>query len=216
MRKKLGIIIVALGVLLLGTALVLLGKSRAEDAQAGQAAEQAVTALRQQIEQNRTVSMETRVTEQTPEASDEGPLDADLPTEEELSQPAPVAMVGEYEYLGVLSLPALGLELPVMADWDYERLKLAPCRQFGSVETDNLVIAGHNYINHFANLNQLKAGDSVTFTTMDGAVHSYTVSRTDVISPDETEKVADSGYALVLYTCTYGRKSRVTIYCDYT
>lgn len=123
-------------------------------------------------------------------------------------------MVGDYEYLGVLSLPSLGLELPVMADWDYDRLKLAPCRQFGSAEEDNLVIAGHNYIGHFANLGMMKAGDSVTFTTMDGAVNTYVVAKTDIISPEDTEKVSESGYALTLYTCTYGRQNRVTVYCE--
>ena len=28
--------------------------------------------------------------------------------------------------------------------WDYDRLKIAPCRQFGSTRTDDLVIAAHN------------------------------------------------------------------------
>lgn len=121
-------------------------------------------------------------------------------------------MVGDYEYIGVLDLPALNLS--IMSDWDYERLKMAPCRQFGSAATDDLVIAGHNYINHFGSLGMLKAGDSVTFTGTDGAVNTYVVSETATISPTETEKVTESGYPLVLYTCTYGRQSRIVIYCS--
>ena len=31
-------------------------------------------------------------------------------------------------YVGFLTVPDLGLELPVMADWDYDLLKIAPCR----------------------------------------------------------------------------------------
>ena len=115
---------------------------------------------------------------------------------------------------GVLELPTLGLTLPVQPDCTPEALQNGPCRQFGSAATDDLVIAGHNYINHFGSLGMLKAGDSVTFTGTDGAVNTYVVSETATISPTETEKVTESGYPLVLYTCTYGRQSRIVIYCS--
>lgn len=214
MQNKLGLVLVLAGALLIGGALALYGANRAEDEKAGAAAVETAAVLQQEIEKVQTQHMETAVLEQPEDVSPEPSMDA--PAEDAETQPAPVAMVGSYEYLGVLSLPSLGLELPVMADWDYERLKLAPCRQFGSAETDDLVIAGHNYIGHFANLGMLKAGDSVTFTTMDGAVNTYVVANTDIIDPEDTEKVSESGYALTLYTCTYGRQSRVTVYCERT
>ena len=214
MQNKLGLVLVLAGALLIGGALALYGANRAEDEKAGAAAVETAAVLQQEIEKAQTQHMETAPLEQPEDVSPEPSMDA--PVEDAETQPAPVAMVGSYEYLGVLSLPSLGLELPVMADWDYERLKLAPCRQFGSAETDDLVIAGHNYIGHFANLEMLKAGDSVTFTTMDGAVNTYVVANTDIIDPEDTEKVSESGYALTLYTCTYGRQSRVTVYCERT
>ena len=117
-------------------------------------------------------------------------MDEILESDDEPYTTGPVTMVGDYEYIGVLDLPVLNLSLPIMSDWDYERLKMAPCRQFGS---DDLVIAGHNYINHFGSLGMLKAGDSVTFTGTDGAVNTYVVSETATISPTETEKVTESG-----------------------
>ena len=214
MHKKLGLVLVLAGALLIGGALALYGANRMEDEKAGAAAVETAAVLQQEIEKAQTQHMETTVLEQPEAASPEPSMDT--PADETQNEPAPVAMVGDYEYLGVLSLPSLGLELPVMADWDYDRLKLAPCRQFGSAETDDLVIAGHNYIGHFANLGMMKAGDSVTFTTMDGAVHTYVVAKTDIIDPEDTEKVSESGYALTLYTCTYGRQSRVTVYCERT
>ena len=212
MHKKLGLVLVLAGALLIGGALALYGANRVEDEKAGAAAVETAAVLQQQIEQAQTQHMQTEVQEQPEDVSPEPSIDA--PVEDAETEPTPVAMVGDYEYLGVLSLPSLGLELPVMADWDYDRLKLAPCRQFGSAEEDNLVIAGHNYIGHFANLGMMKAGDSVTFTTMDGAVNTYVVAKTDIISPEDTEKVSESGYALTLYTCTYGRQNRVTVYCE--
>lgn len=212
MHKKLGLVLVLAGALLIGGALALYGANRVEDEKAGAAAVETAAVLQQQIEQAQTQHMQTKVQEQPEDISPEPSMDA--PVEDAETEPAPVVMVGDYEYLGVLSLPSLGLELPVMADWDYDRLKLAPCRQFGSAEGDNLVIAGHNYIGHFANLGMMKAGDSVTFTTMDGAANTYVVAKTDIISPEDTEKVSESGYALTLYTCTYGRQNRVTVYCE--
>ena len=160
--------------------------------------------------------METQVTNQEDNInhSPDPSMDEILESDDEPYTTGPVTMVGDYEYIGVLDLPALNLSLPIMSDWDYERLKMAPCRQFGSAATDDLVIAGHNYIHHFGSLGMLKAGDSVTFTGTDGAVNTYVVSETATISPTETEKVTESGYPLVLCTCTYGRQSRIVIYCS--
>ena len=136
--------------------------------------------------------METQVTNQEDHInhSPEPSMDEILESDDEPYTTGPVTMVGDYEYIGVLNLPALNLSLPIMSDWDYERLKMAPCRQFGS---DDLVIAGHNYINHFGSLGMLKAGDPVTFTGTDGAVNTYVVSETATISSAETEKVTESG-----------------------
>ena len=216
MKHKLGIVCILLGAALIGSALLLFGYNRAEDAHAGTASQEAVSEIQKQIEQAQSVAMETQVTnqEETVKHLPEPSMDEILQTDDEPYTTGPVTMVGDYEYIGVLDLPALNLSLPIMSDWDYERLKMAPCRQFGSAETDDLVIAGHNYVNHFGSLGMLKAGDSVTFTAMDGTVNSYVVSETATISPAETEKVTDSGYPLVLYTCTYGRQSRIVIYCS--
>ena len=193
-----------------------MGYNRAEDAYAGTASQEAVSEIQKQIEQAQTVAMETQVTNQEDNInhSPEPSMDEILESDDEPYTTGPVTMVGDYEYIGVLDLPALNLSLPIMSDWDYERLKMAPCRQFGSAATDDLVIAGHNYINHFGSLGMLKAGDSVTFTGTDGAVNTYVVSETATTSPTETEKVTESGYPLVLYTCTYGRQSRIVIYCS--
>lgn len=126
----------------------------------------------------------------------------------------PVVEIDGNEYVGEISIPAIGIDLPVMSEWSYPRLKIAPCRQFGSSRTDDLVIAAHNYESHFGKLTSLTAGDSVTFTDMDGIVNEYVVNKVEVLDPHSVEEVEHSGYALVLYTCTYGGKTRVTVFCD--
>ena len=125
-----------------------MGYNRAEDAHAGTASQEAVSEIQKQIEQAQTVAMETQVTNQEDNInhSPEPSMDEILESDAEPYTTGPVTMVGDYEYIGVLDLPARNLSLPIMSDWDYERLKMAPCRQFGSAATDDLVIAGHNYI----------------------------------------------------------------------
>lgn len=119
-----------------------------------------------------------------------------------------------YYYIGYLSIPSLGLELPVLSEWDYDRLKIAPCRYTGSTKTNNLVIAAHNYIRHFGKLAKLSVGDTVTFTDMDGIVSVYQVVVTDVLAATAVEEMTAGDYDLTLFTCTYGNKSRVTVRCE--
>lgn len=76
------------------------------------------------------------------------------------------------EWLGWLSIPSLELELPVQAEWSYPALKTSPCRYAGTPEA-GLVIAAHNYEQHFARLNLLTAGGH-------GGVHGRERHRTPV------------------------------------
>ena len=123
-------------------------------------------------------------------------------------------MIDGYGYIGYLSIPSLNLELPVMSEWDYARLRISPCRYFGSTKTGNLVIAAHNYTRHFGLLSELSPGNTVYFTDMDGIVTRYTVAEVDVLAPTDVEKMTDGKYELTLFTCTYGGRSRVTVRCD--
>lgn len=120
-----------------------------------------------------------------------------------------------YGYIGYLSIPALNLDLPVMSDWDYDRLKISPCRYYGSTKTDNLVIAAHNYRFHFGYLGNLKPGDTIVFTDMDSETEYYKVDSVELLMPTDVDKVKDSGDDLILYTCTYGGAKRITVRCSY-
>ena len=118
------------------------------------------------------------------------------------------------DYLGYLSIPALELELPVLAQWDYDKLKLAPCRFTGSVWEDDLVVMAHNYDHHFGKLSSLSFGDAVYFTDSQGLSLHYQVAATDVLSPIAVTEVTDNAYDLTLFTCTYGGKHRIVVYCE--
>ena len=122
--------------------------------------------------------------------------------------------VNGYDYIGVIEIPKIEIKLPVLSEWDYARLKIAPCRQFGSISTDDIVIAAHNYKKHFGSLSSLNIGDEIILTDTSKNTHEYSVARIEVLNPTDVEKVQNSGYDLVLYTCTYGGKTRVTLFCN--
>lgn len=124
-----------------------------------------------------------------------------------------VVDIDGYGYIGYLSIPDLELVLPVMSEWDYDRLKISPCRYYGSVYTDDMVICAHNYDRHFGRLKNLTAGAKVTFTDMDGGVWTYEVASVMTYQPTDVEQMISGDYELMLFTCTYGGKTRVAVGC---
>ena len=63
---------------------------------------------------------------------------------------------------------------------------------------------------------ELNAGDTVTFTDVDGNVFTYAVQETTSVTPDDSETVMNSGYALTMYTCTWDTSARITVFCERT
>ena len=124
-----------------------------------------------------------------------------------------VKIVNGRPYIGVLSIPVLGLELPVIQEWNYPDLRIAPCRYVGSVYTDNLVIAAHNYFSHFGNLKLLQPGDPITFTDMEGNKFHYGVDLLETLEPTAVDEMTSGDWELSLFTCTIGGQMRVTVRC---
>jgi sortase A len=122
--------------------------------------------------------------------------------------------VDGYDCIGILSVPVLELELPVLTDWSYTKLKKAPCHYYGSYYEKDFVIAAHNYQTHFGKLPELLAGDIVIFTDVNGAEHCYEVVLLETLPKEATQEMITSGFDLSLYTCTPGGASRVTVRCN--
>ena len=126
---------------------------------------------------------------------------------------SPVVNIDGEGYLGILSLPSINWETPIMDGWDEQRLKLAPCRYYGSPATQDLVIAGHNYKRSFGKLHSMNVGDTLRFTDMDGKCYHYVVGEIEVLEATAVQPMIDSDWDLSLYTCTYGGKQRLTVRC---
>ena len=121
--------------------------------------------------------------------------------------------VDGYDCIGILSVPVLNLELPVLTQWSYAKLKKAPCHYYGSYYEKDFVIAAHNFQAHFGTLPQLQTGDLVVFTDAGGAEHCYEVALLETLPATATEEMITSGFDLSLYTCTPGGAGRVTVRC---
>lgn len=87
--------------------------------------------------------------------------------------------------IGTLEIPSLDLTLPVMSEWSYPLLKLAPCRYAGSAYQGNLVIAAHNYKTHFRKIRTLSEGSEVRFTDAAGNVFVYHVAVVEALDSAE-------------------------------
>ena len=140
---------------------------------------------------------------------------SDIPaywTNPEMPMPA-VVLDGE-RYIGILRIPALSLELPVMENWSYPGLRTAPCRYSGSAYLDTMIICGHNYPGHFGKLPELRGGAEISFSDMDGNEFRYVVYGMEVLTAESAEIIREAkGGDLTLFTCTPGGKSRYALFC---
>ena len=206
MRRKIGTISMIVGAALIVAALSLFIWNQKEN-QKAQNSVKAVFSQMTEIIRGKEAQAEETV-------DNEGKVKKDPAVSDSKDSEMTVSMIDGYGYIGCLSIPSQGLELPVMSDWSYPRLRIAPCRYCGSTKTGDLVIAAHNYASHFGPIKNLKPGDKVYFTDMDGAVGEYEVAEVDTLNPTAIEEMTDSGYELTLFTCTYGGQSRVTVRCS--
>ena len=204
MKQKIGKICMALGALLILASVGLLAYNKWDADRADKASQQVLGELEDTL--TKTIEEKTKADEVVLQPE----LDPDQPmTEVELDG---------WNYIGYLSIPSIGLNLPVMSEWSYAGLKVAPGRYSGSTYADNMVVCAHNYAKHFSPIKWLAEGAEVYFTDMDGMRWSYEVSAVETIQPTQiekmTEKTEDSeNWDLTLFTCTTGGSARCAVRC---
>lgn len=134
-------------------------------------------------------------------------------TTEEVREMKTVNINGD-EFIGTITIPTLNLELPVMSEYSYSRLKKAPCRYYGNLFTNDLIICAHAYETFFANLIKLKQNDLIIFTDVDGNNYAYEVLEIEILKPTDVDKMVNNEFDLTLYTCTSDNMNRVTVRCN--
>lgn len=195
MKRKKGTICIIMGLLLIVAALSLTIYNINDNARAEKVAKQVVQKIIEEIPDIPSEDFQNVYP------------DREMPTKE----------IDGYRYIGVLEIPQLNITLPIMEEWDYYRLNIAPCCYNGSFYQDNMVIAGHNYLSHFGLLRQLSVGSEVKFTDVEGNIYCYKVGWVETLQPNNSqgminEKENDK-WDLTLFTCTTSGSSRFTVRC---
>lgn len=198
-RHPKGTLWIGTGLLLIAAALSLSIWNQLESIQAGAAAKTIVRHLED------FVSSDTSPSEASEAEIPDYLLDPNMDM--------PVENVNGYDSIGLLEIPTLNLRLPVLSDWNYPQLQISPCRYGGSVYTNDLIIAAHNYASHFGQLKDLHTGDPVIFTDIDGNRFYYTVSELEILLPSAIREMGSGDWDLTLFTCTIGGQSRVALRC---
>lgn len=184
MRRKIGIIFMITGIVMLIAALSLFAYNRYENNKASEASKSVLSGFKAALQEE-----------------DNAPIDIQT-------------AFGRYDCIGCIVIPSLDLELPVLSQWSYPNLQVAPCRYSGSPQMDDLVIAAHNYTCHFGRLDNLKPSDTVYFVDTTGNMSTYEVCEINVLAPTAIDDMTSGEYDLTLFTCTYGGKSRTTVRCN--
>lgn len=209
-------ILMALGLILILGAAGLTGYNLHTARQAGQAASAALEQLRVAVprqEQN----VHSPVTSVEGEEGDLLMLEKGLEIPDHLLNPKmdmPETVIDGTAYIGYIQIPALGLELPIVSQESAANLQKGPCRYSGSAYQNNLVLAGHNYLQHFGYIRNLTSGDVIRVVDMDGNVFTYEVVDLEMIPADGVEEMLSGDWDLTLFTCNTSKGSRVTIRCD--
>lgn len=199
MRKGFGICCIILGVCCLISSLGLIVYNRWEENNAQNASKNILQDVQETLFDN---------THEESNRDESEEISVNLPKEMLITQ------VDGYDCIGVLSIPVLEIELPVLTEWSYAKLKIAPCHYFGSYYEKDFVIAAHNYQSHFGRLPELQPRDLILFTDISGTVYCYEVVLLETLPANATEEMITSGFDLSLYTCTPGGASRVTVRCN--
>ena len=192
MRRKFGNLLIVLGVLCILCAVFLVGRNFYYEYEAGKYIDNILPRLQSKISEA-TVNSEN----------------------EEAAPQENVAVIYGNLYIGILTVPSLGLELPILKDYSYANLNIAPCLYSGSYETDNMVLAGHNYRRHFTLLRTIAVGTEIDFTAVSGDVYRYRVTLVEILEPTQVDYLVnkEEEWDLSLFTCTLSGATRCVVRC---
>jgi len=204
--KKRAAFLICTGVLLLAASVSLVVNNQLESAKAAKSAEELAQAFL-----SRSIVYEAPLTEQMSGlAPGEGGSGVTL----EQTPAKKFTIIDGQEYIGMLSIPSLSVNLPVNNDISYLLLKATPCRYYGSVDEGSLIIAAHNYDSHFGKIGSLKYGDKVNLSDANGFSDTYSVSEVQILPGSAIEGMLNpEGWDLTLFTCNYSGTERVTVRC---
>ena len=124
----------------------------------------------------------------------------------------------EYDTIGIVKIPKINVNYPILSETSDALLKIAPCKFWGPNpnEVGNFCIVGHNYRNNrfFSKVPKLDIGDSIEIMDLTGTTVTYKIYDMHNVDPtdvrDTTQKT-DGKREVTLITCTDDSKERVVV-----
>lgn len=123
----------------------------------------------------------------------------------------PVETIDGVSYIGTVDIPSLNIHLPVQSELDDSRMRKTPCRMEGTVYNRDIIIGAHCFKIHFGYINRLEAGDTVTFTDIEGNQFDYSVLYSEELLPNQLDQLKSGDWDMTLFTCTVGGRSRIVV-----
>lgn len=115
-----------------------------------------------------------------------------------------------YDSIGVLNIPSLNIEYPILSTTNEKNLKVSLTKYWGGNpnEVGNLCVSGHNYKNSkfFGKLQNIKNGDIIQITDLNGQTLDYKVYDTKIVDPSDTSctsQLTNGNIEITLITCYY-------------
>ena len=124
----------------------------------------------------------------------------------------------EYEYIGRIVIPKIGVDYPILSDTSVELLKVSVCKFHGGNpnEVGNLCIAGHNHRNNrfFSKVDTLSVGDIIEITDLSKRTIQYEIY--DIHTVNENDRSDTTQYTngrkeVTLITCTDDGEQRIIV-----
>lgn len=227
--KKIGIALIAVGVVLIIAAAFMSFSNKQESDTAGERSERLLEKFTEMIPAQRDAVIPESASDSGENGektgSDNGGgtyADTDNLPDGEISydgawegvRSESLVKIEEHDICGYIQIPKLLLSLPVMSDYSEENLRWAPCRYTDAGTPEGkLVVAGHNYTTHFGRLGDVEPGDKVVFVNADGERYTFKVSEVMTVDNDDFGALEEGEWVLSLFTCNFSGEKRILVRC---
>lgn len=126
--------------------------------------------------------------------------------------------IGEYKVIGIINIPKIGIEYPILEKTNKESLDLSITKFWGEKinQKGNVVLAGHNRLNNtmFGKIDKLENGDIIELTDSQMITVKYQVFDKYIIDPNDIDCISpvdENAREVTLITCSNRDKNRLVV-----
>lgn len=126
--------------------------------------------------------------------------------------------IGGYKVIGIINIPKIEIEYPILEKTNKESLDLSITKFFGEKinQKGNVVLAGHNRLNNtmFGKIDKLEKGDIIELTDSQMVTVKYQVFDKYIVDPNDISCIYpldENTREVTLITCSNRDKNRLIV-----